>query len=80
LSEIEKEYKEDNFLPENHPEILRTKSMIQWLYQGGSKFEKIKLRYYAEDYRGVHASKPIQRGETIIFVPKHQIITLETAK
>ncbi len=80
LAEIQKEYGEDSFLPENHPEILRTNSMIQWMHQGGSKFDKIKLRYYAADYRGVHASKNISRGESIIFVPRHQIITLETAK
>jgi histone-lysine N-methyltransferase SETD3 len=53
--------------------------MLKWLLDGGSKFDKIKIRYYAEDYRGVHAARNIKKGETILYVPKHQIITLELA-
>ena len=46
---------------------------------GGSEFNKLKIRYYTEDYRGVHAARDIKKGETILYVPKHQIITLEMA-
>ena len=46
---------------------------------GGSTFDKIKIRYYTADYRGVHAARDIQKGEIILHVPKHQIITLEMA-
>jgi hypothetical protein len=49
------------------------------LKDGGSEFSKLKLRYYTEDYRGVHAARDIKKGETILHVPKHQIITLEMA-
>jgi len=37
--------------------------------KGGAQFPKLKLRYYSDDYRGVHASTNIQKGETILFVP-----------
>jgi len=46
---------------------------------GGSEYNKLKLRYYSENYRGVHASQNITSGETILFVPLAQIITLEMA-
>ena len=53
--------------------------MFKWLQDGGSQFDKLKLRYYTADYRGVHAARDIKKGEIILYVPKHQIITLEMA-
>ena len=53
--------------------------MLKWLKDGGSQFDKLKIRYYSEDYRGVHAARDIRKGETILYVPKEQIITLEMA-
>lgn len=47
--------------------------------EGGSDFRKLKLRYYSDNYRGVHASQNIKSGETILYVPLKQIITLEMA-
>ena len=46
---------------------------------GGAEFNKLKLRYYTEDYRGVHAARNIRKGETILYVPKHQLLTLDMA-
>jgi len=45
----------------------------------GAQFDKMKVRYYAPDYRGVHASRDIKKGETILYVPRKEIITLEMA-
>ena len=42
-------------------------------------FDKMKIRYYSTDYRGVHAAKKINKGEIILLVPLKQIITLEMA-
>ena len=53
--------------------------MCQWLREGGSTFDKLKIRFYSADYRGVHAARDIKKGEVILFVPKKQIITLEMA-
>ena len=46
---------------------------------GGAQFDKLKMRYYSENYRGVHAAQEIKNGETILVVPLDQIITLEMA-
>ena len=45
----------------------------------GAEFDKLKMRYYAPDYRGVHAAREIKKGETIVYVPLQEIITLEMA-
>ena len=46
---------------------------------GGADFSKLKLRYYSDNYRGVHAKQDIRSGETVLLVPLKQIITLEMA-
>ncbi len=53
--------------------------MLKWLADGGSTFEKLKIRFYSPDYRGVHAARDIKKGEIILYVPKPLIITLEMA-
>lgn len=45
----------------------------------GANFDKLKLRYYGPDYRGVHAARDIKKGEQILYVPKKELITLEMA-
>ena len=57
-------------LPANHPERKRFNAMFDWMKNGGAEFDKLKLRYYTEDYRGVHAARNIKKGETILYVPK----------
>ena len=66
-------------MPEDHPERKRFDRMLKWLADGGAKFDKLKIRYYTEDYRGVHAARDIRKGEIILYVPKPLIITLEMA-
>lgn len=53
--------------------------MLDWMIEKGSDFSKLKLRYYAENYRGVHALNDIKNGDTVLFVPLPLIITLEMA-
>lgn len=55
----------------DHPERARFNKLFSWMKEGGAHFEKLKLRYYTEDYRGVHASQEIAKGETILYVPLH---------
>ena len=57
----------------------RFDSLFTWMKDGNANFDKLKLRYYAPDYRGVHASRNIKKGETILYVPRAEIITLEMA-
>lgn len=79
FEETKSEYEEDNSIPVDHPERQRFEKLLKWLKEGGSQFDKLKIRYYTADYRGVHAARDIKKGETILYVPKEQIITLEMA-
>jgi histone-lysine N-methyltransferase SETD3 len=79
ISEIQKEIEQDNVLPLDHPERRRFNALLDWMERGGADFSKLKLRYYSENYRGVHASQNIKSGEVILYVPLNQIITLEMA-
>lgn len=79
MDETKQEIEEDNSIPVDHPERQRFEKLLKWLKEGGSEFGKLKIRYYTADYRGVHAARDIKKGETILFVPKEQIITLEMA-
>lgn len=79
LLSAESEYKLDTNLPANHPERTRFNAMFDWMKNGGAEFDKLKLRYYTEDYRGVHAARNIKKGETILYVPKDQLLTLDMA-
>ena len=72
------ELKEDNHVPVP-AEKERFETMFSWMLENGANFDKLKVRYYAPDYRGVHAARDIKKGETILYVPKHEIITLEMA-
>jgi hypothetical protein len=48
--------------------------MFSWLEQGGAEFSKIKVRYYTEDFRGVHAKQNIKNGDTLLFVPDKKLM------
>ena len=61
--EIDEEIKYDNVLAVDHPERIRFQNLLDWLKEGGSKFSKVKMRYYSDNYRGVHASQNIKSGE-----------------
>jgi hypothetical protein len=69
LAFAREEFKEDSFVPVP-AEKARFEVMFNWMREGGSIFDKLKMRYYAADYRGVHASRDIKKGETILYVPK----------
>ena len=58
---------------------MRFESLFKWMIDDGAIFDKLKMRYYAPDYRGVHAARDVKKGETILYVPLKEIITLEMA-
>ena len=51
-----------------------------WMKSLGSKFNKITLKCFAPDYRGIIATKPISANEVIISIPRNGIITVKMAK
>ncbi len=56
------------------------KTYTDWMKSNGAKFDKIDIKYFYKDYRGIVAKEDIAKGENIIFVPLNGMITLRTAK
>jgi histone-lysine N-methyltransferase SETD3 len=75
-----KEIEANSVLPLTHPERVKFEKLVTWLLEGGSKFPKLQMRFYSEDYRGVHSTCFVNKDELILFIPKSHIITLEMAK
>ena len=75
-----KEIQINSVLPSDHPERIKFDKLVNWLIEGGAIFPKLQMRFYSEDYRGVHSTSFILKDECILFVPKSHIITLEMAK
>ena len=49
------------------------------MIKGGSDISKLKIRFYAEGYRGLIAKRMYKKGETILCVPLSQMVTYELA-
>lgn len=58
--ECKREWDDDNVVDESNPEKQRFHRLENWLRDGGSKFEKLKIRFYNPIYRGVHAATRIK--------------------
>jgi protein-histidine N-methyltransferase len=48
-----------------------------WMQRNGSDTSKLKLEFYDESFRGVHAKEDIKKNEIILFVPRSQIVAYE---
>lgn len=62
------------------PEADKYEVMLKWLRDGGAVYPNLQLKYYAVDYRGVHAKKRLDPGECILEVPLKMIMTSDKAK
>lgn len=78
LSEIENELKGDAHVPVA-VEKERFDRLFQVMKDSGGKFEKLKIRYFGPDYRGLIATKDLKCGEIACFMPLRNMITLEMA-
>ena len=70
IEECVAEIKFDKTLPDDHPLKSNFNKMFDWMKEGGAEFDKLKLRYYTESFRGIHAAQEIKNGETLLYVPK----------
>ena len=75
LSQAQHELNEDTKVPEDNPVKLQFNQLLKGLNENGCKFDKLKIRYYTQDYRGVHAAAPIKNGETVVYVPYDQMLS-----
>ena len=53
---------------------------FEWVESAGAKFDKLELRKITENFRGIYAKADIKKGEEMLFVPDHLILSMEKAK
>lgn len=80
VAKLKEDYKEDSGLPYGDPKIQKIERFTQWLKENGSKFSKIRIRYYGQDDRGVHACEYIRGKETLLTVPRKLMITSDLGR
>ena len=66
--ECKSEWDDDHTVAEDNPEKQRFGRLEKWLLDGGSKYDKLKIRFYNPIYRGVHAAKKIRVCNWFIFI------------
>ncbi|GAB5373439.1 hypothetical protein AAMO2058_001751800 [Amorphochlora amoebiformis] len=64
----------------DNPDGDRFTRLIKWMKDGGCKFPKLYMKYYTEDYRGVHTLCHIPADDMVLYVPQKYIMTTEMAK
>ena len=75
LTAIKSSISADYGLPHDHELLHKIERFMRWMGDNDAKFSKIRMKYYAPDYRGVHARKAIMDREVFLSVPKQLIIT-----
>jgi len=63
----------------DNPDNDRFSALVKWMKDGGCKFPKLYLKYYSQDYRGVHTLCKIAPNDCVLFVPKDYLMTNEVA-
>ena len=59
----------DNELAKDHPERKKFEDLRAKMEKGGTDCSKLRLRFYSENHRGVHAACNIKEDETILKIP-----------
>ena len=79
LAELQSASSDPSAVP--NPEGDQWSRMTNWLLRGRSRFPNLYLKYYSDDYRGVHAlTNRIGKDEIIMEIPLSHIMTSEVAK
>ena len=76
-AEIKADYDADHAIDVNPEEKAKFDRFFAWLKENGAEFDKLKIRYYSQDYRGVHAARDIKKGETILHIPRGMLMSGE---
>ena len=45
-------------------------NLLEWLDKENAEYNKLRVREYSHNYRGVHAKCDIEAGEIILLIPK----------
>jgi len=76
----EKKIKEAEAKKKENPDCDKFEGMVEWLHRGGATFPKLYMKYYSEDYRGVHCLTRIVPNDVLLYVPHKYLMTSEVAK
>ena len=49
--------------------------MKEWILEKGGIYNNMKMRFYTENNRALHASGYINHGDTVLFIPIDAMIT-----
>jgi len=80
LNEYKQLYEEAHCLPYGDSKMEKIEAFMTWMKENGAIFNKIQMRYYGVDYRGVHTMKDLTEGEVFLTVPENLIITAQKGK
>ena len=53
----------------DHPDGDHFSNLVKWLDKGKAYHNKLRLKYFSEEYRGVVAGSKIDEGEIVFFLP-----------
>ena len=67
--ECKQEWDDDHTVAEDNPEKQRFNRLENWLINGGSIYDKLKIRFYNPIYRGVHAARKLKVSNFYILYP-----------
>ncbi len=80
ISQILDELKLDDGKVSDNPESDKFVNLVKWLRDGGARFPKLYMKYYSDDYRGVHCLAKVRNNDTVLYVPLKYIMTSEVAR
>jgi len=80
LALYKQRYTEEYGLEYGDATMKKIERFTKWMKDNGAKFNKIRMKYYGPDYRGVHSYKQINATETFLWVPRKLIITPQSGR
>lgn len=75
IEECIKDMEYEDKVPKDNPMKIKFSKLVEEQTKEGSINDKVKIRWFTQDFRGVVAAQPIQNGDTIFQVPFKLIIT-----
>ena len=78
--QLDKEIKEEDVVPKDHPERIKLEKLISWIRENGGTINAAKIKYHSETYRSVVATQDIQEGHLILDLPPNLYIEKDQGK
>ena len=67
--QIQQQLKLKCCLPKDDIECQKAEQLGQWMKDGGTEFEKLKVVHYTRFWRGLHATHDMKANEVVLFIP-----------